>query len=944
MFILRRLLILCGALLFLSWQGFGGEKPETALTFTVQLKFRDEAGLRALVADRNNPQSPNYHRWLTEQEFERRFAPAEASRSQVESWLTKQGFEIVNRHNHGRLLVCRTSQTNLKRNLRQDGTQGSSFNTTAISAAVPVGLPQELTSLVAAVEGLEPLSRASGTQKVPAGSLQKTLDPKLGSCSFEDLIYPQDFLKLYGFTDAHASGLTGRGQKIGVIIPGAFSSSDYDMFRASYNLPQSPVEQVNLPGTSVSTVFPDPMGGLEYLSVAAPGAILKVLQVPADGFGTISGTNFVTAMAFAADNFKDCNVLFGDFGQCESTLTSATFTTVENLLLQSAAQGKTWVFPTGERGVDACQSGRAAVLYPASSPLVTAVGGTDLIVTRDSDSRITGYIGETAWNNSEGSGGGGASTAFAMPEYQKKLDLNLGVKRLVPDVSMHAAGNLVIVYNNTKTCFTGTSVPTAAWAGLFSLINQSVGGEGLGQANVALYTLGTNQTSETGPTIFNDVLTGNNFVNNISGNITGPGYDAVTGWGSGRVVPLIQNFLSGLPRPGVNLTATSVDFGTLGVGKKSDKKTITIQSVGNLALQVRSLKLDAAALAAGFAIEPCPDTVACAPPFSIEPRESADIQVSWTPTKAEVQTGTLTITTNAPGRSDLTVPLTGKGSDDAIPPRVTVLSQFGNNSFSPGEKVMIKWSSSDDRGVVSHTIEFSRNNGGTYDTVIATGISGQATFYEWVIPDSIATNQGKIRVAALDEARNIGSDTSSGIISILDKTPPSVTFLPLPFESFQIGETVTFTWSASDSSGIAAQELALKAGTNVITIATLDSVQRSFTWDTSQIDAGPNLQLVLTVRDSAGNAAVANSASFAARPKLAQIVTAAKSATLTGLGFRKDVTNVLVNGLALDRNVITVDSATSITLKGKPKKLRITPGSSISVQVNGVESNEITFR
>ncbi|HWF25785.1 MAG TPA: S53 family peptidase [Solirubrobacteraceae bacterium] len=193
------------------------------------------------------------------------------------------------------------------------------------------------------------------------------------------------------------------------------------------------------------------------------------------------------------------------------------------------------------------------VNWPASDPLVTAVGGTDLCTdpnattTRVVDSAVpppacesNPGVTEPAWPGS----GGGFSHVFATPAYQSTLPAGstpIGSMRGVPDVAFQAYSHTgVLVYVSlppdggsglscpTTTCSTGwydvggTSSGSPQWAGLVAIAAQIHGG-GLGQINPALYSIASNSTSYAND--FYDVTIGGNQTNP-----TVPGYSASTGW------------------------------------------------------------------------------------------------------------------------------------------------------------------------------------------------------------------------------------------------------------------------------------------------------------------------------------------------------------------------------------------------------------------------------
>ena len=87
---------------------------------------------------------------------------------------------------------------------------------------------------------------------------------------------------------------------------------------------------------------------------------------------------------------------------------------------------------SGDTGSHVCPDGGFGLL--ASSPLVTAVGGTSPIPVLDADGMATAYGSESVWNDGTVSSGGGR-TAVRRPSYQRG-----GSKRTIPDVAFPASG------------------------------------------------------------------------------------------------------------------------------------------------------------------------------------------------------------------------------------------------------------------------------------------------------------------------------------------------------------------------------------------------------------------------------------------------------------------------------------------------------------------------
>ena len=180
-------------------------------------------------------------------------------------------------------------------------------------------------------------------------------------------------------------------------------------------------------------------------------------------------------------------------------------------------------------------------LYPASDPLVTAVGGTNLFI---SDAGV--YESEDVWNDSDaalcpfgctagifGATGGSPSLIFPAPSFQNTV-------RSTSDVSYNASVYTgVLVYlgffppasgQNGFYFFGGTSEGAPQWAAIIALADQAAG-RALGYLNPTLYTLPSSS--------FHDIKVGENGFEGTPGFSAGPGYDYPTGLGTPDVANLI---------------------------------------------------------------------------------------------------------------------------------------------------------------------------------------------------------------------------------------------------------------------------------------------------------------------------------------------------------------------------------------------------------------------
>ena len=206
---------------------------------------------------------------------------------------------------------------------------------------------------------------------------------------------------------------------------------------------------------------------------------------------------------------------------------------VNDALKQAAMSGITVVCAAGDQGAtDGVNDGRRHVIFPASSPWVTAVGGTSL------QSKSGRLISEVAWNDGGGATGGGVSDQFDCPDWQSSVQVPLRANgtagRGIPDVSATAWNTMVLVnLGGHNEGLGGTTVSASIWAGLIARINQGLSNN-LGFLNPKLY-------QEIGPAGGFCVPSKGSQRRQIRARIfAGPGWNPVAGWGSPHGVKLLS--------------------------------------------------------------------------------------------------------------------------------------------------------------------------------------------------------------------------------------------------------------------------------------------------------------------------------------------------------------------------------------------------------------------
>jgi subtilase family serine protease len=347
-----------------------------------------------------------------------------------------------------------------------------------------------------------------------------------------------------------ARGITGAGQTI--VIVDSFGSptitQDLAAFDRHFGLPAPQSLRIIQPAGRVPGYGQGRPGwagettlDVEWAHVMAPGAGLVLAETPtAENEGTTGFPQIVTAETYVLRHHLG-QVISQSFGATEQTFPARTaLVRLRKAYRLAAADHVTVLAATGDEGATSyTYSMRTlyttrSVSWPATDPLVTAIGGTLLDLRADGSRRSQ----DAAWSNS----GGGRSVYFTRPSYQSDVRHVTGFRRGIPDVSMDAAcGSPVAVYATFPgsgpshwSAVCGTSLATPLFAGLVALADQRAG-RPLGLLNPALYRMPA--AHDRGIV---DVRTGNNTARftqrgtsyTVRGFAAGSGYDLVSGIGT----------------------------------------------------------------------------------------------------------------------------------------------------------------------------------------------------------------------------------------------------------------------------------------------------------------------------------------------------------------------------------------------------------------------------
>ena len=539
----------------------GPASPDRPLAITLVLRGRSSAELDRTLAGLSDPASPSYRHFLSPAEYARRFGPDPARRQRVEAALTAAGLRVTWRAPDGTLLRVQATiqQAEAFFGVRIEDFRGADGRRFYAATTAPT-LPPALREIVTGVLGLESYSAAHPAALRSLPSAPRQAGQTVGFA-------PDDLARAYDFAPLRSAGLDGTGQTIAFAEIDTFRRADIATYDREFNISAPAIDVVDV---GAGAARPDQVSettlDIEVVHAVAPQAHL----IAYEGGGDIASLAQIFRQIVSDHRAQVMSVSLGlcerfilDPSQAPSDLRDAFtvsgqgfFSSLDDTFRQAAAVGMSVLVATGDTGAYGCNQAdpsnhEVVPSAPATSPFVTAVGGTALFPAADG-----AYGREYGWEGPlEGAGGGGGlSLQYALPSWQSGRGVANQFsdgRRQVPDVAADADPLTgYAIYDSTSGCrgqqcwgvVGGTSAAAPLWAGLIALANQAGAKQGLRSAgflNPALYRLGNGAAGASGASPFHDITGGGNLFYPAT-----PGWDYSTGWGSPDANALVPALLT----------------------------------------------------------------------------------------------------------------------------------------------------------------------------------------------------------------------------------------------------------------------------------------------------------------------------------------------------------------------------------------------------------------
>jgi subtilase family serine protease len=505
--------------------------------------------LKAAVADVSTPGSASYRHFLSAKQYHARFDATRSTVNSVSGFLRDNHLSVTKVEAHHRYLQVRGSAADVQKALgvtlkrfRHHG-QVVQANTSAVT------LPAEIASYVTTVSGLDTTpSKMTHTSPPPAGFRNarpcsryygqvqatyqadfKTRLPKFGNetlpyapCGYTGPQYRA------AYEGAHQGKLSGAGVTVAIIDAfGAptiakdaetYGENHGDGGYAPGQLTQVLPGHYEHAGTGTNDCDASGWYGEETLDVEAVHAMAPDAHIRYYGAVSCYDDKLLDTQTQVVDD-NIASIVTNSYGEAEEALGSDLAAAEQQVFLQAAMQGISFMFSSGDSGDELANTAIKQADASASDPYVTAVGGT-----ADAIGATGNMMWQTGWGTVKYSlsqngnswdpvgylygAGGGESALYNKPAYQQGVvPSKFGSGRQVPDVAMDADPNTGMLVGETQTFsdgkhygeyrIGGTSLASPLFAGMTALASQSAGGR-LGFLNPKIY-------SQAGTPVFNDV-------------------------------------------------------------------------------------------------------------------------------------------------------------------------------------------------------------------------------------------------------------------------------------------------------------------------------------------------------------------------------------------------------------------------------------------------------
>jgi subtilase family serine protease len=397
--------------------------PLEHMLLQLQRSPEREGALKQYIEELHDAKSPNFHQWLTADQFALYYGVAKSDVDTVTTWLKSRGF-LVNGVQASGLMVDFSGTAGQVRAAYH--TEVHTLEVNGVTHFANMSDPKIPAALRPAVAGIVSLHNF-----LPKPQFVRKQLPKYTEPSGEHALVPGDIATIYNLAPLFAAGYSGKGQSIMVLEDTyVYSVNDWTIFRKTFGLtrpyPSGTFTQTSPSGALACTNPGVPATGddgeaiidAEWATAAAPNAAIILAACADTGRSNVTFGGLV-ALENVLNSSSLPSVVSMSYGEAEAANGAASNLAFNNAFQQAVTEGVSIFVSSGDEDAASADNGNVAthgigISGFASTPYNVAVGGLDFGYSADfvnastywnannsnTYSSALSYIQEIPWNGS----------------------------------------------------------------------------------------------------------------------------------------------------------------------------------------------------------------------------------------------------------------------------------------------------------------------------------------------------------------------------------------------------------------------------------------------------------------------------------------------------------------------------------------------------------------
>ena len=409
--------------------------PMERMLLVLKRSPEQDAALSKLLDDQQDKASPNYHKWVTPEEFGKQFGPTDTDMQTITLWLQSHGFQVGS--SKGRTVLefsgsASQVQEAFHTTIHKYIVNGEQHWANASDPMIPTALapavagvrslnnfPRKAMHVLAGMRRRDPSTGKIEVLSQPEFTFPSgCVEDNFSQAACANWLGPYDFATIYNVAPLWNAGINGTGVTIAIVGETDIQIADVEEFRSMFGLPANdPVFVLNGPDPGIQPDETEADLDVQWSGAVAPAATIDF--VISESTETTSGVD-LSAVYIVDQNLAP--IMSESYGECELGIGTAGNQFYNALWQQASAEGITVFISAGDGGSAGCDNFDLSPPAPAryglqvsgyaSTPYNVAVGGTDFNELDNPGTywnttnnpttlqSVKSYIPETTWNDS----------------------------------------------------------------------------------------------------------------------------------------------------------------------------------------------------------------------------------------------------------------------------------------------------------------------------------------------------------------------------------------------------------------------------------------------------------------------------------------------------------------------------------------------------------------